>query len=168
MRSTCKSKLSLALTGLLPGVLLLCLAAPSFAQPAEEAHAPARGIGQYDAAREVTINGTVQSVVTKRTLGSPAGMHLLVSGANGLVDAHVGPFLGKDIRQALHMGLPLQVVGAMETFRGKQVLLARQLMYGGQTVTIRSNNGFLLRPAQSSISPRHQRIERSRLNGGAR
>src|SRR4051794_33870664 len=99
MRSTCKSKLSLALTGLLPGVLLLLLSAPVFAQAAEEAHATRGVVGEYDAAREVTISGTVQSVITKRTLGRPAGMHLLVSGANGLVDAHVGPFLGRDIRE---------------------------------------------------------------------
>ncbi len=167
MRSTCKSKLSLAFQGLLPGVLLLLLAAPVFAQPAEEAHA-ARGVGQYDATHEVTINGTVQSVVTKRTVGSPAGMRLLVSTANGTIDAHVGSFLSKDAREALHMGLPLQIVGAMETIRGKQYLLARQLVYGGQTLTVRSSNGMLLRPAQSSAYPRHQRIERSRLTGGAR
>jgi hypothetical protein len=168
MRSTRKSKLSLAFTGLLPGVLLACLAVPVSAQAGTESQ-PARGVvAQYDAAHEVTISGTVQKVVTKRTVGRPAGMHLLVSGSNGMVDAHVGPFLSNDAREALHMGLPLQIVGAMETIRGKQYLLARQLMYGGQTLTVRSSNGMLLRPAQSSAYPRHQRIERSRLTGGAR
>ena len=166
MRSTRKSKLSLALTGLLPGVLMACLAAPVTAATESQ---PARGVvGQYDAAHEMTINGTVQQVITKHTVGSPAGMHLMISGTNGMVDAHVGPFLGKGITEALHVGLPLQVVGAMETIRGKRYLMARELVYGGQTITVRNNKGILLRIPQSSASPRHQRIERSRLSGGAR
>lgn len=168
MRSARKSKVSFALTGLLPGVLLLSSAIPLGAQPVNQPHSVRGSIAQFDAAHEVTINGTVQQVTTKRTVGSPAGMHLLVSGAQGLVDAHVGSYLSKNMKEALHTGLPIQIVGAMETVRGKQYLLARQLNYGGQTVTVRNNNGFLLRPAQSSIAPRTRRIERSRLSGGAR
>ena len=165
MRST--RKRLLALTGLLPGVLLACLAVPVAAQSGLESQ-PVRGMAAYNAAHESTINGTVEQVITKRTLGSPAGMHLLVSGSNGIVDAHVGPFLSRETQQALHTGLPLQVVGAMETVRGKRYLLARQLVYGGQTITIRNANGILLRPAQSSLSPHRRTIERSRLSGGAR
>lgn len=168
MRSTCKRKFTLALSGLLPGVLL-AWALPLSAQPVRTSRPAPGKIVAYDATHEVTVNGTVQQVVTKHIAGSPAGMHLLVSGATGTVDAHVGPFLSKSMQQALHAGLPLQVVGSMETVRGgKQYLLARQLVYGGQTVTVRNTNGFLLRPAQSSASPRQQRIVRSRLSGGAR
>ena len=164
MRSTRKSKLSLALTGLLSGVLMACLAAPVTAATESQ---PARGVvGQYDAAHEITINGTVQSVITKRTVGSPAGMHLMISGTNGLVDAHVGPFLTKSMLQAVHTGLPLQVVGSMVTVRGKQMLLVRQMVYGGQTVTVRNKYGFMFRPAQSSLSARKNPW--MALNGGAR
>jgi hypothetical protein len=166
MRSTRKSKLSLALTGVLPGVLLACLAVPVSAQSAAEApRTPI--VGQYDVAHEVTINGTVQSVITKRTVGSPAGLHILVSGANGLVDAHLGPYLTKNMLQAVHAGLPLQVVGSTVTVRGKEFLLARQLMYGGQTVTIRNTAGLLYRPAQSSL-PGTKNNAGTGTNGGAR
>jgi hypothetical protein len=167
MRSTCKRKFTLALSGLLPGVLL-AWALPLCAQPVRTSRPAPDKIAAYDAAHEVTINGTVQQVVTKHNAGSPAGMHLLVSGTTGTVDAHVGPFLSKSMQQALHTGLPLQVVGAMATTHGKQYLLARQLNYGGQTVTVRGRNGSILRPAQSSASPNHKRIVRSRLSGGAR
>jgi hypothetical protein len=167
MRSTCKSKLSLAFTGLLPGVLLACLAVPVSAQAGTESQ-PARGVvAQYDAAHEVTISGTVQKVVTKRTVGSPTGMHLLVSGAHGVVDAHVGPYLNKSMQQALHMGLPVQIVGSMVTIRGKELLLARQVIYGGQTVTVRNNKGFLYHPAQSSLSPTNRKNPWMAVNGGA-
>ncbi|MGA2100801.1 MAG: hypothetical protein ABSG34_06830, partial [Candidatus Sulfotelmatobacter sp.] len=93
MRSTRKNPFSLALAGILPGLLLAIFALPVGAQPVDEAPtAPSRMI-IYDSAHEVTINGTVQTVVAKHVAGSPAGMHLLVSGAQGTVDAHVGPFI---------------------------------------------------------------------------
>ncbi|HEY1677055.1 MAG TPA: hypothetical protein VGG04_05065, partial [Candidatus Sulfotelmatobacter sp.] len=90
MRSRGRKKLRLALAGIVSAVLVAAI--PAGAQSA--AASPARGpIPIYDAAHETTINGTVQQVVTKRTPGSPAGMHLIVTGATGTVDAHVGPFL---------------------------------------------------------------------------
>jgi len=165
MRSTRKSKLSLALTGLLPGVLMACLAAPVTAATESQ---PARGVvGQYDAAHEMTINGTVQQVINKRVMGSPVGMHLMISGTNGLVDAHVGPYLTKSMQQAVHTGLSLQVVGSMVTVRGKQILLVRQMIYGGQTVTVRNINGFLYRPAQTASSLA-KKNPWAAVNGGAR
>ncbi len=166
MRSTRKNQLKLALAGFLPGVLLAFFALPVCAQPVDETHpAPSRMI-TYDSAHEVTINGTVKTVLTKHVAGSPAGMHLLVTGAQGTVDAHVGPFIPKNIRQALHMGLPLEVVGAMTTVRGKQFLLVRQLIYGGQTITVRNSRGFLLAPARSSLDPSPKTNGKLTLNGG--
>ncbi|MGH9495101.1 MAG: hypothetical protein ACRD3B_08900 [Candidatus Sulfotelmatobacter sp.] len=154
---------------LLPAMLLALFPIPSGAQAA--AAAPNRGpIPTYNAAHETTINGTVQQVVTKRTIGSPAGMHLIVTGATGTVDVHVGPFLSKEVREALHTGLPIQIVGATETLNGKQYLLARQLMYGGITVPVRSANGVVLRGALPSnvVSPKAQKAAQLAANGGAR
>ncbi len=165
MRSTRKSKLSLALTGILPGVLMACLAAPVTAATESQ---PARGVvGQYDAAHEMTINGTVQQVITKHTVGAAPGMHLTVNGTAGTVDVHVGPYLSKSMQQALRAGSPIQIVGAMVTIRCKQLFLARYVMITGQTITVRSNTGFLLRPAQSSLSPRSGRAAKLASNGGA-
>jgi len=161
MRSTCKRNLALA--GLLPGVLMACLAIPAGAQSAAETH-PAHGFMQsYDAAHELTVTGTVQEVVTKHTVGSPVGMHLLVSGSEGMIDAHVGPYLSKDVKEALHTGLPIQIVGAMETLHGQQFLLARQLIFGGRMVTVRSQNGFLVR----GVSINENSMRTQRANGGA-
>ena len=85
--------------GLLPvlfaGLLLAILVVPLGAQPASETHA-GHGFGVvYDAAHEITLAGTVQEVVTHHMAGRPAGVHLMVAGPHGLVDAHVGPFLAK-------------------------------------------------------------------------
>jgi hypothetical protein len=131
--------------GLLAGLLLAILAVPLGAQLAPETRAT-RAVGPvYDAAHEITLNGTIQEVVTKRVAGSPVGMHLLVAGPEGVVDAHVGPYLTKDTQEALHAGLPVQIVGAVEQLHGKSILLARQLIFGGRTVTVRNENGFLVR-----------------------
>jgi xanthosine utilization system XapX-like protein len=132
------------IAGLLTGLLFAILAIPLAATTAPESRG--RGFGPaYDAAHETTLNGTIQEVVTKRVAGSPVGMHLLVAGPEGVVDAHVGPYLTKDTQEALHAGLPVQIVGAVEQLQGKSILLARQLIFGGRTVTVRSENGFLMR-----------------------
>ena len=167
------------IAGPLSGLLLAIAAIPLVAQPASESH-PGHGFGPtYDAAREVTINGTVQEVVTKRVLGSPAGTHLLVARAEGLVDAHVGPFLAKDTQAALHAGLPVQIIGALAQVNGKQYLLARQIIFGGRTIIVRNEHGALAH-AQSP-RPVHRAAEkvsrtvvtqpvatRTEVNGGAR
>jgi hypothetical protein len=141
-RSTKPTQLT---AGLLAGLLLAILAVPLGAQLAPETRAT-RAVGPvYDAAHEITLNGTIQEVVTKRVAGSPVGMHLLVAGPEGVVDAHVGPYLTKDTQEALHAGLPVQIVGAVEQLHGKSILLARQLIFGGRTVTVRNENGFLVR-----------------------
>ncbi|HVI07820.1 MAG TPA: hypothetical protein VND65_05950, partial [Candidatus Binatia bacterium] len=124
MRRCFTSKPTSLIAGLLTGMLVAILAAPLSAQPADTANGQHFG-PYYDRSHEVTITGVVQEVVTKHVAGSPVGMHLLISGQNGVVDAHVGTFLTKDVREALHMGLPIQIVGAMQDIRGKQYLMAR-------------------------------------------
>jgi hypothetical protein len=137
------------------------------AQPASEAR-PGHGFGPvYDAAHEITINGTVHEVVTKHALGSPAGMHLLVSQGEGTIDAHVGAFLTKDVQEALHTGLPVQIVGAMQEIHGKQYLLARQLIFGGRLVAVRNERGFLVH----NVAKRTRatvKVSEHEVNGGAR
>jgi hypothetical protein len=108
----------------------------------------ARGFGfVYDPAREVTLVGTVQEFVTQHIAGSPMGLHVLISTSGKTVDAHIGPVLSKQLQETLHVGELVQVVGVRENVHGKNVLLARQLIYGGRQVTIRNERGFLVRPA---------------------
>jgi hypothetical protein len=147
------------IAGLLTGLLFTLVIIKPVAQTAADSRAQRPMIPSYDKAHEITLNGTVQEVVTKRVPGSPVGVHLLVAGPEGVVDAHVGPYLSKDAQEALHAGLPLQIVGAMEEAHGKHYLLARQLIFGGNTVTVRSENGFLVRargPRMAGSNPDHK------------
>jgi hypothetical protein len=139
----CSIKPARLTAGVLAGLLLAILAVPLVAQPPAETQA-GRGFGPvYDAAHETTLNGTIEKVVTQHTAGSPAGMHLLVAGPHGVVDAHVGPFLTKETKQALQEGTPVRIVGAMTSLHGKDYLLARLLTVGDRTVKVRSERGLL-------------------------
>lgn len=78
-------------------MLFAILTVPMSAQAAPESSG-GHGFGSaYDVAHETTLVGTIQSVVTKkREAGSTDGMHLLIAGPQGAVDAHIGSFLSKE------------------------------------------------------------------------
>ena len=155
------------IAGLLIGLLFATMAVPLGAQPASVSRA-GRGFGPaYDAAHETTISGSIQQVVTARTKGSPAGMHLLVAGPKGVVDAHVGPFMNKETKASLVAGMPVRIVGSTALVHGKSYFLARQLTVGNNTVTIRNKNGLLM-PSGRMARPASRKTSRTAENGGAR
>jgi len=170
------------LAGLLPGLLFATVFAMLFAASfatfafsldteAPPASQASRGFAApYDAAHEITLTGNVQEVVTKHVAGSPAGMHLLIDGPQGTVDANLGPYLSKETQEALHMGTPVQITGAIETLHGKQILLARELIFGGQIITIRSPHGFLVRAhaTRRVVSSDGEKSDKTSSNVGAR
>ena len=131
---------------------LACVAACMFlavlsahASASEESSSVGRGFGfVYDPTHEVTLVGTVQEFVTQHVAGSPVGLHVLVSTSGKTVDAHIGPLLSKQVQETLQVGELVQVVGVRENVHGKNVLLARQLIYGGRQVTVRNERGFLV------------------------
>jgi hypothetical protein len=143
MRSSARKRTPL-IAGLMAGLLVAIVSVPLVAQPTTETRPPAKGFGaDYDAAHETTLNGTIEKITTKREIGKPAGMHLLVSGPSGVVDAHVGYFLNKEAKESLQEGMPVKIVGAMSTIHGKSYLLARLVTVGDRTIRVRSKHGIL-------------------------
>jgi len=139
-------------------LMLLCLLSgliteiPLAAQAVKTSQ-PGRGMfARYQFANEVVLSGTIQQVITRHKFGSPPGMHLLVTGPQGTVDAHVGSFLAKDVQAALRAGTSVKVIGAMEQLHGQQYLLARELTFNGRVINVRSSNGFLVRSAPTRTS----------------
>jgi hypothetical protein len=157
------------IAGLMMGLLLAIVSVPLVAQPATVTRAE-HGFGAvYDAAHETTLDGTIQTVVTKHTKGSPAGMHLLVSGPSGVVDAHVGSFLNREAKGNLHEGMPVRIVGAMSTIHGKSYLLARLVTVGDRTIQVRSKRGILApMPERGARKRSSERKPAIAVNGGAR
>jgi hypothetical protein len=161
------------IAGLLTGLLFAVLAVPLGAATAPESRV-GRGFGPaYNAAHETILTGTIKEVVTKHAIGSPAGMHLLVTGPQGVVDTHVGPFLSKQTVEALQTGTQVRIVGASVSLNGKEFFLARQLTVGGRTVTVRSPHGLLVRQitprkARSTSENKTEQTSHVALDGGAR
>lgn len=171
MRRTRFTKPTQLIAGLLVSLLFAIVVVPLGAETAPKTRA-GRGFGiPYDAAHEITLNGNVESVITKRTVGAPIGVRLLVAGPKGALVAHVGPFLTKAEKDALHTGTPVHIVGAMATVHGTSYLLARELSVGGTTIKVRNAHGFLVRfhtvPAWATKAKTKQ-MAKVELNGGAR
>lgn len=165
----CRSRLFLApsVARLLIGLLFAISSVSLDAQVASESRA-GHGFGPaYDAAQETTLIGTIQELVIKNEVGSPAGVHLLVAGPQGVVDVHVGPFLSKSTKDVLQAGAPLQIVGATMQWHEKQYLLARELTVGSRTITVRKARGFLVSPDGDHVA-RARTAAKGQDNGGAR
>ena len=126
--------------------IVICLAALLLVAAQAAPSEPARGFGfAYDPAQEITITGTVTQLVSHPAPGMPMGTHLLISSSGKTVDAHVGPYLSKDTKDALKVGQLIQITGVNERVHGQNVLLARQLILAGRQVTVRNERGFLVR-----------------------
>jgi hypothetical protein len=172
----CRSRLkspTRIFAGLLSGLLFAILAVPLDAQTAPETSTQRPTSLGYDKAHEITLNGTIQEVISEHIAGSPAGIHVMVAGSKGIVDAHLGPYLTKDMQEALHAGTPVQIVGAVVTLHGKDYLLARQLIFSGRVVTVRNENGFLVRAygprvGRSKPESSTEKTSSVELSGGAR
>ncbi|MGA2377042.1 MAG: hypothetical protein ABSF72_16105 [Candidatus Sulfotelmatobacter sp.] len=134
MRRTRFTKPIPLIAGLLSGLLFAILAVPLGAQPVPKAQP------YYDIAREVTLSGTVSSVVSK-------GAHLILATTSGTVDASLGRW-GLVGKGALHVasGSRVQVTGVMKTFKGKEVFIARTVTVGSQVYTMRNEHGIPVSP----------------------
>jgi hypothetical protein len=101
----------------------------------------------YDVSQEVTLNGTVSSVLTKPSAGMIMGSHLLLATPSGPVDASLGRF-GLQGKGAVSVaaGQQVEVTGVMKTLKDKQVFLVRTVKVGGEVYTIRNEHGFPVSP----------------------
>jgi hypothetical protein len=108
----------------------------------------------YDASGELTISGTVRSLVSGGHPGLPSGTYLTISTPRGVVEAHLGRFalLGSQ-PVSLHPGEQVDVVGVMITVKSSSILLVRTIHTNTSTFVIRNEHGALLfpRPADRGL-----------------
>jgi sporulation protein YlmC with PRC-barrel domain len=133
--------------------------APAYAQGKEPIYAPTseqRGGGWgadtpygrlYDPAQEQTIRGQVVSIETSAPLpGMAPGMQMLVQTDEGQsTRVQVGPawyleHQDLDVKENTHV----QVTGARAEIEGQPVLMAREVQFDGQLVTLRDAQGMPL------------------------
>jgi sporulation protein YlmC with PRC-barrel domain len=111
----------------------------------------------YDPQKEQTIAGKVTSVNTGASIaGMPAGFQIQVqTDASEPTRVYVGPEWymerqGVEIRDRDDV----QVTGAPTTVAGQSLLLAREVTFSGQTLTLRDKNG---KPVWSNLQTGNQR-----------
>jgi hypothetical protein len=167
MRCSRSKQLILLIAGVLMAPFLAILAVPLVAQAANQAPAQHPWNQAYDKAREITVDATIQEVVSHRVAKSPVGLHLVVTSSQGVFDAHLGPYMSKTNIEALHAGAQLQIVGAVQQINGRPYLLARQVVLDGRTVTVRTERGFFVREMAARSAAPEKRAEAD-STGGAR
>jgi|SRR5580700_2811522 hypothetical protein len=104
----------------------------------------------YDITKEVTLTGTVTSVVKTPARGTEAmvGSHLLVETNSGVVDTSLGKYAlrGKGAL-SVTTGDRVQLTGIMKTVRDKQVFVARVILTNGHAYALRNEHGLAYLPS---------------------
>lgn len=141
MRSIHTMNFTPAFPGLLSALLLAMLVIPLNAQLADGSHP------FYDVTREVTLSGTVSSVLAKPAPGMVWGAHLLIETTSGRVDASLGRWalLGKSAL-AVAPGQQVEVTGVMKTLRDKPVFMVRTVKANGKVYAVRNEYGIPVSP----------------------
>jgi hypothetical protein len=102
---------------------------------------------RYDVSKEVTLSGTVSSVLYKPAPGMIWGSHLMVETVSGRLDASLGRF-GLEGKGALSVtpGQQIELTGVMKTVRDKEVFVVRSAKADGKTFTMRNEHGIEVSP----------------------
>jgi hypothetical protein len=132
----------------LAGVLLLSTIG-SAQQKAQSA--PQKNLS-YDVSREVAVQGPVISYSETSTV-APFGPHVALQTSSGVLDVHLGNArLLESNRLTLAAGDPIRVIGENVLLGSGTQFLARVIQKGNQALTLRSPQGFPLRPATKSTN----------------
>ncbi len=127
--------------------LLIALAIPALAADGIKRTSPLA----YDKAHEITVRGTIQRVVSQPAGTEHKSITLIVVNGESTREVALGSFLPKDVEDLMVERKPIQLIGAMQTFRGRQTLMVRRIILDGRTVEVRNEHGFFLRPNQKPM-----------------
>jgi hypothetical protein len=108
------------------------------------ATAPALRMGRYDKSAEVVTSGTILSIQTQKSGTLPRGTYIVLHSGALTLSIHMGLFSPGTI--PFGSGDQVQVTGSLISLNGGKILLARQVQSASQTLTVRSTNGFVVRP----------------------
>jgi hypothetical protein len=113
---------------------------------------------------EVTLTGTVSSVLTKATPGMIVGSHLLLATPAGPVDASLGRFgLKGNGALSVAAGEQIAATGVMKMIHDKPILLVRTVKVpSGEVYTVRTEHGFPISPQSRERTQNKGRTEESR------
>ncbi len=121
-------------------LLVVALAAAPFAIAQKTADTPS--MPKYDVAKEVTIKGTVEDV-KEMTMGKgEVGVHLMLKVATETIEVRLCPSgVLKDFDANFTKGQAITVTGSRVKVDDKDVILAREVVEGNNTITLRDKTG---------------------------
>jgi hypothetical protein len=102
----------------------------------------------YDKTTEKTVAGTVDNVVEVPGTQAMSGTHLVLKTKDGVIHVHAGPtayLASKKI--VFKKGDQVEVLGSLVKGEGFEAILARRITRGGQTFTMRRDDGTPFWPA---------------------
>ena len=120
---------------------------------AQQKSAPQGNLG-YAVSREISVQGSVITY-SETSSAAPFGPHVTLQTSSGVLDVHLGNArLLESNHFTLAAGDSVRVVGENVAFGSGTQFLARIVQKGGQTLALRSTQGFPLRSTSTSADRR--------------
>ena len=122
--------------------LLMMVAVPmAFAQSAGQ-KAAETSMPKYDVSKEVKIKGIIEDVKEMSMGKGEVGIHLMVKTDKETIEVRLCPsgYL-KDFEVAFTKGQQVEVTGSRIKVDDRDVILAREVVQGNNTVTLRDKQG---------------------------
>ena len=97
----------------------------------------------YNVATEVTLSGTVDDVKTVPGPGMQVGVHIMLKSAAGTLQVDLGPewFMSQQ-KYTLVKGDAISVAGSRVKVGATDMVIAREITKGTETMTFRDAKGF--------------------------
>jgi hypothetical protein len=137
-------------------VIALCLLAPPIHPQGAESTIKSSVPPWYDVTKEVTLTGTVSSVMEKATpeMKMLGGSHVVVeTSSRRVVDASLGRLAMRgEGSLSVTLGEHIQLTGVMKVINDKEVLFTRLVRARGHLYKIRNEHGYTLAPESNNGS----------------
>lgn len=119
--------------------------AQSSALPQTPATLPSWGVSS-----EIVVSGMIDSSITERATGRPAGMNVRVNSTHGTMEANFGPHPSPTLARLLTPGQAVTLTGAVRA-DNRSALLVHSANIGGQNYPVRNVKGLPTKTAATGL-----------------
>ena len=139
---------------------------PGSAQ-SQTAAGSANALQHWNSADEISFSGTIHDVTTEHASGTPAGVNLLLDGAQPFQYANLGAQLNSSLKSELAAGQAVTLKGIVRSFNGQNILLVREITIDQQTTQVRSKHGIATPLVDASATQGNRPRGKNAIAGGA-
>lgn len=99
--------------------------------------------------KDITVSGWAQSFQKAPVGKGLQGYQLTLASDKSIYETSLGEQIPASVNSALTEGAQVKITGFLRTVNNRQVLYAKSITVGGQTLTVRNDKGFLVRTKSS-------------------